>query len=138
MKIEDFVIVMKYLGTAYGKEFDKEQITLWYSLLKEYNISDFKNAIKELILTNKFLPSIADVKAKIDNMKVENTQNKFKIILDKMYNDGYFKNASEYEKIITWYEKDIIPQWFKEDMKKYGYNEENNNLIENTNQLKIA
>ena len=49
-----------------------------------------------------------------------------------MEKQGYFAVASEYDKASKWLERNIIPAWFKEDMKKYyammkqeklGYNE---------------
>lgn len=50
-------------------------------------------------------------------------------ILEAMNNDGYFRSSKEYDKAIRWIEKDNIPNWFIEDMKKY-YNKylENKNI----------
>ena len=42
-------------------------------------------------------------------------------ILEKMNNVGYFKNTRELEKAYNFLEKKVIPEWFYEDMKKYGF-----------------
>ena len=61
MSKEDFLKGMKILGTAYGKEFDEDQIEVWYEMLGGYSIEDFKQAIKELIKTEERMPSIATI-----------------------------------------------------------------------------
>lgn len=66
MNTEDFKKEMKLLLTAYGKEFDKNQIIIWYGFFKEYKKETFRNAIILAINTNKFFPSIAEIKEKIE------------------------------------------------------------------------
>lgn len=65
MSKEDFLKGMKILGTAYGKEFDEEQVEVWYEMLGGYSIEEFSVAIKELIKTEKHLPSIAHITEQI-------------------------------------------------------------------------
>jgi hypothetical protein len=36
-----------------------------------------------------------------------------------MVEDGYFRHPTEYEKAVSWLERNIIPEWFKKDMQKY-------------------
>lgn len=61
MNKEQFLRGMTFLGTAYKQEFTEEEIEVWYTLLKEFTEEDFTNAIKSLIKTEKFMPSIAHI-----------------------------------------------------------------------------
>lgn len=68
MNPQEFVKAMTFLGIAYNKEFTKEQCDVWYNFFKNDNIEVFKVAIKRLILSEKYLPSIAMVKEEITNI----------------------------------------------------------------------
>ena len=57
----DFLNIMKILGTAYNKDFTEEQVEVWYSMLNEYTVEQLTNAIKELIKTEEYLPTIAHI-----------------------------------------------------------------------------
>lgn len=70
MNKEKFLKIMTYMGIAYNKEFTKEQLEVWYSFLKEYNDNELNNAVKNLINTEKYLPSIAQVKQEIAKTKL--------------------------------------------------------------------
>ena len=72
MSKEDFIEGITLLGSAYGKEFTKEQIEIWYSFLKDYSIEDFSIAIQDLIKTEKYLPSIAHITEQIVKNKTSN------------------------------------------------------------------
>ena len=115
MKKEEFIKGLKYLGIVYNKEFDQQQAEVWYDFFKDYDYETFKNAIKESVKTNKFLPNISVI---IELCNKHKQDNKLEII-KKMEKDGYFKSGLEYEKAINWFNKGIIPYWFKEDMEKY-------------------
>ena len=70
MNKEKFLKIMTYMGIAYNKEFTKEQLEVWYSFLKDYNYEELNNAVKNLINTEKYLPSIAQVKEEIAKTKL--------------------------------------------------------------------
>jgi len=70
MNKEKFLKIMTYMGIAYNKEFTKEQLEVWYSFFKEYTDEELNNAVKKIINTEKYLPSIAQVKEEIAKMKV--------------------------------------------------------------------
>lgn len=70
MNKEKFLKIMTYMGIAYNKEFTKEQLEVWYSFLKEYNDEELNNAVKNLINTEKYLPSIAQIKEEIAKTKL--------------------------------------------------------------------
>ena len=70
MNKEKFLKIMTYMGIAYNKEFTKEQLEVWYSFLKEYTDEELNNAVKNLINTERYLPSIAQVKEEIAKTKL--------------------------------------------------------------------
>lgn len=72
MKEQEFIKILKLLGTSYNKEFDKEQAGVWYSFLKNYKYGELLEAIKNIISKNKYMPSIAEVKEEIANLQTKN------------------------------------------------------------------
>lgn len=115
MKEEQFVKILKLLGTAYNKEFDKEQTEVWYSFLKKYQYEVLLDAIKNIISKNKYMPSISEVEEECKKQK-ENIRHE---IVEFMNKQGYFKSIEEYDKANKWLNEDVIPHWFLEDMKNY-------------------
>lgn len=68
MSPQDFAKVMNFLGQAYNKEFDRNQLNVWYTFFESETIEDFKAAITRLISKNKFIPSIAEIKEEINTL----------------------------------------------------------------------
>lgn len=116
MKKIEFAEQMKILTMAYSNDYSQQELELWYEYFMDIDYESFKNAIKEIIKTNKFKPSISELLEKCEQSKIKR---KFDV-LEKMKHDGYFKDGLEYDKAIKWLESGIIPSWFKEDMKKYN------------------
>lgn len=114
MKKEEFVVAIKYLAVSYSKTFTSEEMKVWYDFFKEYDYTIFNNSIKEIIVTNKFAPSIADLKAICE----KNKKQKMYILLEELKNDGYFKNENEYTKTIHFLDEGIIPEWLKKELAK--------------------
>lgn len=114
----EFTQQMKILATSYGKDFDEETITVWYQYFKNIEKETFKKSLNKIITTNKFMPSIAEI---LENCKKEKDNTKL-FIVEKMKENGYFKSENEYEKTLTFLEKEIIPTWLLKDMNKY-YND---------------
>lgn len=119
MKIKEFIKAMSILGTAYNKEFTQEQIGIWYESFNDVDYELFKQAIKKIVKKNKFMPSIAELLDECRNVSKTNIEE----IIEKMYQDGYFKDSKELAKVQLWIAKDMLPYWLKEDMKKYGFQE---------------
>lgn len=115
MKPIEFTKEMKILSISYNKDFTEETIVLWYEQFKNINKDILHKSIQKLITTNKYMPSIAEIleicKQEEKNMKIT--------ILEIMKNNNYFKSLQEYDKTIKFVEKDIIPNWLLEDMRKY-------------------
>lgn len=72
MSKQDFLEGMTFLGIAYNKEFTIEEIEVWYQMLGQYTKEEFSSAIKELIKTNKLLPSIAHITKTIAKQQITN------------------------------------------------------------------
>ena len=53
------------IQTAYNKIFTKEEMTVWYEEFKKTDIKHFERAIEKTIQEVKFIPKIADIRARI-------------------------------------------------------------------------
>lgn len=115
MDKKDFFQTMTILGLSYGKEFTTDELGVWYQFFKEKKIEVFKTSINTIIKQNKYMPSIAEI-----NEKCNEIENQYKyVILERMKENGYFKSEREYTKAIHFLDEGVIPQWFKEDMNKF-------------------
>lgn len=63
MTREEFLKGLTVLITIYSKDMTQEQTAMWYQFFENDSFDAFRNAIKEIIVTNKFFPSIAEIKA---------------------------------------------------------------------------
>lgn len=70
MKKEEFVKIMSYMGVLYGKKFNSEELSAWYSFFHDEDINVFKVAIKNLVQKNKYIPSVSEVKQEM--LKIQN------------------------------------------------------------------
>lgn len=116
----EFLSAMKDLSSYYLKTFDTSVVESWYEIFKDETEKTFNNAIKEIVTRSKYFPSVSEL---VEECKRQRTINGF-AILDYMKAQGYFKESayamSEYDKAYKWLETGVIPEWFKEDMKKYN------------------
>ena len=111
----EFLKVIKILQASYLKDFDEDAIKIWYIQFKDIKYNILLNAVTSIVRKNKYMPSISEILEECDN-----ASNKVKYdILEKMKKSNYFKTSLEYEKANKWLEKNIIPEWFKNDMKLY-------------------
>lgn len=124
MTKEEFVGSMKYLGIAYGKAYNQDEIELYYDFLGDYSNSVFVKAIKHIIKTSKFAPTTSDLINACDKFK-DDYKNE---VLEYMKQCGYFKIPQEYDKAIQWLLKNNVPSWFKEDMNHYAKQMHNSRL----------
>lgn len=65
MNKEEFKKQIAKIQTAYNKIFIKEEMTVWYEEFKKTDIKHFEKAIERTIQEVKFIPKIADVRARI-------------------------------------------------------------------------
>lgn len=57
-----FLKGMKYLGTMYDKSFTEEKIGLMYNLFENDDYDVYKQAIKNLVIKEQYMPNIAKIK----------------------------------------------------------------------------
>ena len=134
MNKEEFINTITYLGVAYNKVFNEQEIAVWYDMLKEYPEEVLNKVVKNLVKTEKFLPAISTIIEKCSEYK---TLDRFEV-LELMRANNYFKSADEYMKARHWLETGIMPQWFKDEITK-TYNlvlEEKGHYISNTTVVK--
>lgn len=130
--ISSVILKLKLAYPSYfNKLTDEELIALaqmYKDELNSYNEKTLNIAIKNLIRTSKYMPSLNEIICECESNKTHNANT----ILERMKKDGYFKNANELDKAYMWLAKGIIPTWLKEDMKAYqqGLLTSNTRLIE--------
>ena len=121
LNFSKIVNVLRIAYPYYFKDMEKESTImfnqLYYSKLKRYDYVVVSNAINNIIENSEFMPTIAEIMAECD----KETRKLYKIKIDKMYSDGYFKTDQEYGKALQWLfeDKPIIPRWLLDEIKGY-------------------
>ena len=137
----EFAKCMKKLSSFYFKDFSSDDLNDWYELFKNTKAKILEKAIIDIVKESKFMPNINILLDKCKNT----TKSYYMAILDKMYKAGYFKEGiveldpqheiRNYEKSIKWIEEGVIPEFLKQDMRKYMQNEKV--VIESNNSFLI-
>ena len=81
-----FAKIMTYLAIASGKEFTSEQLNVWYDCLKDLTSNDLKNAVKRIIETKQYMPSIAEIRSEVATIS---------------HNELQLNAEEEFEKVLT-------------------------------------
>lgn len=108
------------------KDMPKEEliglISIYQEVLDEFNEETIEAAANIIIKKNKYMPSPAEF---VEGCYLAIRYKKNEII-DKMYESGYFHlNVNDeqanlnYHKALMFVEKEIVPEWLKEDMREY-------------------
>lgn len=128
--ISTLIATFKIAYPYFFKEVAKEEITALSRIYQEhlscYNEKTLVNVAKKIIATKKFMPSISEIIEACEKEK-EFMRNE---ILELMKVDGYFKKGDygeldhtqeerNYTKALMWAERNLLPNWLKEDMKYY-------------------
>ena len=128
--ISTLIATFKIAYPYFFKESTKEEITALSRIYQEhlscYNEKTLANVAKKIIATKKFMPSISEIIEACEKEK-EFMRNE---ILELMKSDGYFKKGDygeldptqeekNYTKALMWAERNLLPNWLKEDMKYY-------------------
>ena len=124
---------LKFLGLAYGKEFDQAECQVYYDFLKDYSYDTFRQAVKGLVKKSKFLPKINELVDACDELKQQVRYD----VIEFMRQKGYFKIPEEYDKTTMWMTEGIVPEWLQEDINKY-YKMMKQELLETKEQLLIG
>lgn len=131
--ISEIVMKLKTMYPYYFEKMDEMQIAslckTYQEELSQYNEETLTSAIKEIIRTSKYMPSLNEIIEQCEKSRVHQTNK----IVELMWQDGYFKKGAygelddsqayrNYNKTLKFIEEGIIPEWLREDMKKY-YNQ---------------
>lgn len=65
MNKQEFYKNMQEIETAYNKKFSKEELMLWFKEFMTTETSEFGKAVDKTIKEIKFIPKIADIRARI-------------------------------------------------------------------------
>lgn len=100
MNKEKFVGILSGAGKLYGKELDKETMEMWLSFFKDNTTEEFRQAINEHIKTSRYFPTVADIKARIYEIKNPNETNMelWERLLSAIRRSSYY-SEEEYEKL---------------------------------------
>ena len=115
------VNVLRIAYPYYFKDMEKESTImfnqLYYSKLKKYDYVVVSSAINKIIEKSEFMPTIAEILTECD----KETRRLYKIKIDKMYANGFFKTDQEYGKALQWLfeDKPIVPNWLLEEINGY-------------------
>lgn len=115
------VNVLRIAYPYYFKDMEKESTImfnqLYYSKLKKYDYVVVSSAINKIIEKSEFMPTIAEILTECD----KETRRLYKIKIDKMYANDFFKTDQEYGKALQWLfeDKPIIPNWLLEEINGY-------------------
>jgi len=130
--ISEMLMKLKTVYPYYFEKMDEKQIASLFKTyqeeLSQYNEETIRNAIKGIIRSNKYMPSLSEIIEQCEANRI-NIRND---VIEKMYSDGYFKRGQfceldseqeyrNYNKALKFVEEGIIPDWLLRDMKKYGY-----------------
>lgn len=74
MVTQEWYEIVVYLKAAYGEKFnlDKSGIKVWYDNLADLSAEEVKQAVRAVIMTSPFPPTIADIRKKVAEGKVSN------------------------------------------------------------------
>jgi hypothetical protein len=128
--IGSLIIRLKTAYPYYFRDLKEEETLGMYAMyeeeLSQYNEETLTNAIKEIIRTSKYMPSLNEIIEQCEKSRTHQANE----IVEKMWKDGYFKKSAygeldesqayrNYNKTLKFIEEGIIPEWLREDMKKY-------------------
>lgn len=102
MDKEKFLKIITYMGLAYNKEFTKEQIEVWYSFLKNYTVEELNMSVKQLISTEKYLPTIAHIKEQIVKNKtndIPDAEDEWQEVLNSVSRYGSYRQQEALESL---------------------------------------
>lgn len=121
LNFSKIVNILRIAYPYYFKDMEKESTImfnqLYYSKLKRYDYVVVSSAINKIIEKSEFMPTIVEILTECD----KETRRLYKIKIDKMYANGFFKTDQEYGKALQWLfeDKPIVPNWLLEEINGY-------------------
>ena len=112
-----FKLAYPYYFKTLSEEDSTMFLQLYYEKLKKYRYEIVIKAIDNLITTHEFMPSLAEVIKECDKQ----SKYYYRSVLERMYQEKYFKTDEEYGKAVMWLleDKPLIPEWLKKDIDKF-------------------
>lgn len=127
--ISNVIIKLQIAYPSYFNKLSQEEsialAQMYKDELSKYSEEILSSSIKNIIRNNKFMPNLSEI---IDECE-KNNKRYVNGIIELMKQDGYFKNATELDKVYMWLDKGIIPSWLKEDMAKYDLEQLTNKTL---------
>lgn len=121
--ISKMIAKFKIVYPHYFKDLKQKElaglISTYQEELRGFDDLTIMNATKSIIRSREFMPTLKDIIEECEKAQ----KNKTNLIIDRMIKGGYFTSAREIEKVYGFVERNAIPHWLFEDMKKYGYSE---------------
>lgn len=115
MKKAEFMKAMKKLTIFYNKDFNSEQLSQWYSFLKNESLENFDKAIELAIRNSSYIPTISEL---LKNIKFIQKQ-EYLDAVELMKENNYFHNEKELQNTLHFIDVGVIPYWLKLDMEYY-------------------
>lgn len=115
MKKAEFMKAIKQLTIFYNKDFNSEQISQWYSFLKNESLENFDKAIELAIRNSGYIPTISEL---LKNIKFIQKQ-EYLDTVELMKENNYFHNEKELQNTLHFIDVGVIPYWLKQDMEYY-------------------
>ena len=94
MKRDTFTQAIKSLEVSFNKKMTKEEIEIYWEMLKGYEDKDIKNAVIKCIKELTFFPHIADIIRPIEGNAKEETELAWLYLKKKIEDDGYYSSVS--------------------------------------------
>ena len=118
MNEQGFKLIAATLQAAYSKEQrfleDQNAVRMWYGFLKELPYDLTAEAVKEWIASNKWSPTIADIRGAVAEKMKESLADRV-----KDYGEDYFRTLYEKrQKVLPETQEDIIREY--SEVKRIG------------------
>lgn len=127
--ISNVIIKLQIAYPSYFNKLSQEEsialAQMYKDELSKYSEGILSSSIKNIIRNNKFMPNLSEIIGECE----KNNKRYVNGIIELMKQDGYFKNATELDKVYMWLDKGIIPSWLKEDMAKYNLEQLTNKTL---------
>ena len=145
---------MTFLGNAYSKELSESELTTWYLFMKDYQYGEFLEAIKHVVKTNKYFPSISEICETISIDDVSEAEYQFESVRHAIRKFGSYRQREMLNSLDS-YTREILKligginrvlmatpeqiNWLrKEFVAEYKQNKRNVPLLERANILQIG
>lgn len=89
MEINEFIKETGDIEKYYGKELDEFQRKIWYDELKDISLPRYRQILREILRTNKFMPKLSDVLETQRNLTyIQDKTEEIKVECNKCNSEG--------------------------------------------------